>query len=85
MKSFRRIKEELKSEMVKRGWNHTLYCDVAEFFMRFIEKNFYGEITKSNMKYYYEMCTKCGKRRGVYRVTTRDYKCRNCKKVFKVE
>ena len=85
MKSFRRIKEELKSEMINRGWNHTLYCDVAEFFMRFIQKEFYGDLAKTGKKYYYELCPKCNKRRGIYRVITKDYRCRECKNVFKVD
>ncbi len=86
MKTLKAIKKELMKDMVSRGWNHTFYCDVAEFFGRFIEKHFYEVKAVKKVKGskpYYETCPKCERTRARYRLLTKDYMCRLCKHVFK--
>ncbi|GAG33399.1 unnamed protein product [marine sediment metagenome] len=103
MKTLKQIKDKLKRDMIDKGWNHSHYCDVAEFFAKFIEKHFYEDekteevktvkpikkvkeiktIKEVKTKHYYEVCPKCGIRKGRKRIQTKDYRCRMCKHIFK--
>lgn len=93
------IKKELKQLFHDKGWMYESegqtppYYNIYSAVVEFIEEKFYKgrkindkQVEVNNMEYSktgYSICSKCNRKRVYYRVTTKDFRCRNCGIEFK--